>query len=77
MLPPWPDAVGPTAVVRVEFQAVASVDEDDWPMGVLTTDVELISCALILPPMVMVVADDWVTVVKIVALAVTFADGTE
>lgn len=74
---PWPDAVGPTVSVMVEFQAVASADEDDWPNGVAMSDVELTSCMLKLPPMVTVVAVDWVRVVRTVALAVTSADGIE
>jgi hypothetical protein len=62
-------------VIIVEFQAVAaSAEEDDWPTGVATSEAELASCMLILPPMVTVVAVDSVTVVTTVVLAVRPAD---
>lgn len=61
----------------MEFQAVARAEDDDWPIGVLTKDVELNPSTLMLPPMVTVVADAWVTVVTLVKVAVVLAGKME
>lgn len=53
---------------------MASAEDDDWPMGVSCRVAVLNSSTLMLPPTVTVVADNWVTVVRLVKLAPVFAD---